>query len=81
MRLSTTTGALVAAAACSLLLAPAAHATSATDPYEVPFHHAKDLPITTDSWTGDTEKTCADIPADQDGWHFVLPKNATRSSS
>ncbi|OII70216.1 LPXTG cell wall anchor domain-containing protein [Streptomyces sp. CC77] len=76
MRLSTTTGALVAAAACSLLLAPAAHATNASDPYEVPFHHAKDLPITATSWEGSKEASCADVPADQDGWHFVLPKKA-----
>ncbi|MCH0538310.1 LPXTG cell wall anchor domain-containing protein [Streptomyces sp. MUM 203J] len=70
--LSKTTGALAAAAACSLLLAPAAHATETPDTYTIPLHQAKDLPLTATSWTGDKEQTCADIPADQDGWHFVL---------
>ncbi|GAA4916243.1 LPXTG cell wall anchor domain-containing protein [Streptomyces coeruleoprunus] len=73
--LTKTTGALVAAAACSLLLAPAAYAT--TDTYTVDLHQKKELPLTATSWTGDKEKTCADIPADKDGWHFVLPGKTT----
>ncbi|GLW56956.1 LPXTG cell wall anchor domain-containing protein [Kitasatospora phosalacinea] len=30
---------------------------------------------TTAAAFGEQEKTCADIPATQDGWHFVLPGN------
>jgi LPXTG-motif cell wall-anchored protein len=62
-------GALVAAMATSLVLAPAAFAA------EVPFHHEKDLPIAAADFPG--KGTCPGIDADQDGWHFVLPGKAT----
>ncbi|MEU9862756.1 LPXTG cell wall anchor domain-containing protein [Streptomyces sp. NPDC047971] len=63
-------GALVAAVAGSLVLAPAASASDS--PQVLPLHQAKDLPLTADEF-GTQEKTCADIPATKDGWHFVLP--------
>ncbi|MEU2181547.1 LPXTG cell wall anchor domain-containing protein [Streptomyces thermolilacinus] len=70
--LSKTTGALVAAAACGLMLAPAAHAAGG-DTYSPVLR--QELPrVATDEGAPQQEAgTCADIPADQDGWHFVLP--------
>jgi LPXTG-motif cell wall-anchored protein len=62
-------GALVAAMATSLVLAPAAFAA------EVPFHHEKDLPIVAADFPD--KGTCPGIEAGQDGWHFVLPGKAT----
>ncbi|MEU3451656.1 LPXTG cell wall anchor domain-containing protein [Streptomyces thermolilacinus] len=70
--LSKTTGALVAAAACGLMLAPAAHAAGG-DTYS-PVLRQEVPRVATDE--GAPQKgfgNCADIPADQDGWHFVLP--------
>ncbi|OEJ95904.1 LPXTG cell wall anchor domain-containing protein [Streptomyces thermolilacinus] len=72
--LSKTTGALVAAAACGLMLAPAAHAAGG-DTYS-PVLRQEVPRVATDE--GAPQKgfgNCADIPADQDGWHFVLPGN------
>ncbi|WP_137988896.1 LPXTG cell wall anchor domain-containing protein [Streptomyces vilmorinianum] len=60
-------GALVAAMAGSLVLAPAASAA------EVPFHHEKDLPLTAAEFENEGNEECPGIPDDKDGWHFVLP--------
>lgn len=75
MRILIRAGVVVAASSAALLLSSVAHAT--TDTYTVPLHQAKDLPLTATSWTGDKEKSCAGVPADRDGWHFVLPGNST----
>ncbi|MER7623619.1 LPXTG cell wall anchor domain-containing protein [Streptomyces sp. NPDC126503] len=68
-------GALVAAMAGSLVLAPAA---SASDSTTHPTLRQK-LPRTATTNDGGAPQKafgqCEDIPADQDGWHFVLPGN------
>ncbi|MEU9705840.1 LPXTG cell wall anchor domain-containing protein [Streptomyces sp. NPDC047981] len=71
-------GALVAAMAGSLVLAPAAFA--ADGPSTLPLHQAKDLPLAAGDFETQ-EKTCADIPATQDGWHFVLPGSGKGESA
>ncbi|MER5735436.1 LPXTG cell wall anchor domain-containing protein [Streptomyces sp. NPDC002262] len=60
---------LVAALAGSLALAPIASATGGKSTYELPLHQP--TPITA---AGFKQGECPDtIPADQDGWHFVIP--------
>lgn len=60
----------LAAAASSLLLAAGTAPASAADSYTVPLHQP--VPITAGSF-GKPEPACADIPATQDGWHFIAP--------
>lgn len=59
----------------ALLLAAGAAPAVADDTYTLPLH--QDLPLTATSQGVANEKKCADIPAGQDGWHFVLPGNST----
>ncbi|MEU5219071.1 LPXTG cell wall anchor domain-containing protein [Streptomyces sp. NPDC020807] len=66
-------GALVAALAGSLVLAPVSSASEAPKP--LPLHQIEELPLTASGWEGDKEEVCGDIPTNQDGWHFVLPGN------
>ncbi|MCB5167917.1 LPXTG cell wall anchor domain-containing protein [Streptomyces bambusae] len=61
--------------AASLFLAAGAAPAAAADTYTVPMHQA--LPVTATSAGVSHEPKCADIPANQDGWHFVLPGNST----
>ncbi|MEU9145863.1 LPXTG cell wall anchor domain-containing protein [Streptomyces sp. NPDC048349] len=78
MALSRIRRAAFAAAASSLLLAAAGTAPAfATDSYTVPLHQP--VPITADSF-GKPEPKCADIPATQDGWHFIAPGNPNEIS-
>ncbi|WP_405710234.1 LPXTG cell wall anchor domain-containing protein [Streptomyces xanthophaeus] len=59
-----------AVAASSLVVAAATAPAFADDSYTVPLHQP--VPITADSF-GKPEPKCADIPATQDGWHFIAP--------
>ncbi|MEU9375616.1 LPXTG cell wall anchor domain-containing protein [Streptomyces sp. NPDC048255] len=59
-----------AVAASSLLVAAGTAPAFATDAYTIPLHQP--VPITADSF-GKPEPKCADIPATQDGWHFIAP--------
>ncbi|MEU9107247.1 LPXTG cell wall anchor domain-containing protein [Streptomyces xanthophaeus] len=59
-----------AVAASSLLVAAGTAPAVADDSYTVPLHQP--VPITADSF-GKPEPKCADIPATQDGWHFIAP--------
>ncbi|MEU2393004.1 LPXTG cell wall anchor domain-containing protein [Streptomyces sp. NPDC007369] len=43
----------------------------------MPLHQAKDLPLFAAQFKGKPGETCGNIPATQDGWHFVLPGNST----
>ncbi|MFF4170900.1 LPXTG cell wall anchor domain-containing protein [Streptomyces sp. NPDC001744] len=62
-------GALVAAVAGSLILAPVASASGQT--YDLKLHQK--TPITAASY--EQGKCPSSIPADKDGWHFVIPGN------
>ncbi|WP_251058702.1 MULTISPECIES: LPXTG cell wall anchor domain-containing protein [unclassified Streptomyces] len=62
-------------AASLLLAAGAAPAFAADDTFTRQVHQT--LPLTATSNGVKNEKECADIPANQDGWHFVLPGNST----
>ncbi|MET9672385.1 LPXTG cell wall anchor domain-containing protein [Streptomyces sp. NPDC006482] len=63
-------GALVAALAGSLVLAPIASASEGPKP--LPLNQADKLPLTAGQFqNGD----CPPVPAGKDGWHFVLPGN------
>ncbi|MFD3664359.1 LPXTG cell wall anchor domain-containing protein [Streptomyces sp. NPDC058659] len=69
-------GALVAAATASLVLAPAAFASEGPKP--LPLHQVEDLPLT----AGEFEKgDCPTVPAGKDGWHFVLPGSGKGDSA
>ncbi|MER7462980.1 LPXTG cell wall anchor domain-containing protein [Streptomyces sp. NPDC097981] len=68
-------GAATLPVAASLLLAAGAAPAFADDTYTLPLHQP--LPLTATSQGVEHEKTCADIPASKDGWHFVLPGNST----
>lgn len=70
MSLSRIRRAVFAAAATSLVLAAGATPALATDAYTIPLH--QQLPIVADHF-GKPQPKCADIPASQDGWHFVAP--------
>ncbi|MFF1509178.1 LPXTG cell wall anchor domain-containing protein [Streptomyces sp. NPDC058326] len=62
-------GALVAAVAGSLVLAPLASASDGPKTYELPLHQP--TPITAAKFQ---QGECPDtIPAGKDGWHFILP--------
>ncbi|MER5206707.1 LPXTG cell wall anchor domain-containing protein [Streptomyces sp. NPDC002825] len=61
--------ALVAAMAGSLTLAPAAFASDGTHTY--PLHQPTPIVASDAPHDGD----CPTIPADKDGWHFVIPGN------
>ncbi|MFB7516371.1 LPXTG cell wall anchor domain-containing protein [Streptomyces sp. NPDC056144] len=64
-------GALVAALAGSLALAPVGSASEAPKPLRL--HQIEDLPLTAAEFGKDKqEKVCGNIPTNQDGWHFVL---------
>ncbi|WP_318210892.1 MULTISPECIES: LPXTG cell wall anchor domain-containing protein [unclassified Streptomyces] len=62
--------ALVAAMAGSLVLAPVASASEGPKP--LPLHQT--VPVTAAEFGKPGE--CKTIPADQDGWHFVIPGNS-----
>ena len=61
-------GALVAAVAGSLVLAPAASASEGPKVFELPLHQP--TPITA---AGFEKGECKTIPSDKDGWHFIIP--------
>ncbi|MFJ6797813.1 LPXTG cell wall anchor domain-containing protein [Streptomyces sp. NPDC091268] len=61
-----------AVAAASLVLSAGAVPAFAVDSPTVPLHQP--VPITAASF-GSKEAKCADIPASQDGWHFIAPGN------
>ncbi|WP_175411606.1 LPXTG cell wall anchor domain-containing protein [Streptomyces sp. TRM64462] len=69
--LSKSAGALVAAAACSLLLAPAAHATETSPELRQPLPRTADQADNAAPIQGRAH--CPGVPDGQDGWHFVLP--------
>lgn len=60
-------GALVAAVAGSLVLAPAASATDS--PVTLPLHQPTPITAADFGKGGD----CPTIPSDKDGWHFIIP--------
>ncbi|OEJ32312.1 LPXTG cell wall anchor domain-containing protein [Streptomyces subrutilus] len=70
MAFSRISRAAFAVAASSLLVAAGTAPAFATDAYTIPLHQP--VPITADSF-GKPEPKCADIPATQDGWHFIAP--------
>ncbi|MET9886612.1 LPXTG cell wall anchor domain-containing protein [Streptomyces sp. NPDC006430] len=59
----------------ALLLAAGTAPAVADDTYTLPLHQS--LPLTATSKGVENQKSCADIPATKDGWHFVLPGNST----
>ncbi|MFF5427522.1 MULTISPECIES: LPXTG cell wall anchor domain-containing protein [unclassified Streptomyces] len=68
-------GALVAAMAGSLVLAPAASASERPNPE---FNQQEQLPIS----AGEYEKgDCPPVASDKDGWHFVLPGSGKDDSA
>ncbi|WP_395361014.1 LPXTG cell wall anchor domain-containing protein [Streptomyces sp. YH02] len=69
--------ALVAAMAGSLVLAPVASASEGPKP--LPLHQIEDLPLTAEEFGGDGD--CPPVPADKDGWHFVLPGSGKDDSA
>ncbi|MGW0660975.1 LPXTG cell wall anchor domain-containing protein [Streptodolium elevatio] len=56
------------------VLATTAPAFAAGDTYSVPLHQPLPIKATDD---GVEQGECPGIPADKDGWHFVLPTNGT----
>ncbi|WP_411111434.1 LPXTG cell wall anchor domain-containing protein [Streptomyces sp. c-19] len=64
-------GALVAAVAGSLVLAPAASASEGKT-YELPLHQPTNPPISASEFAKEGED-CPGIPSDKDGWHFIIP--------
>ncbi|KOG08968.1 MULTISPECIES: LPXTG cell wall anchor domain-containing protein [Streptomyces] len=63
--------ALVAAMAGSVTLAPAAFASDAKT-YEYPLHQPTNPAISASDFAKEGED-CPPVPADKDGWHFVIP--------
>jgi LPXTG-motif cell wall-anchored protein len=63
-------GVLAASAAALMIGASAAPALADDHSYDAIFHHEKDLPILAAEF-GSQEKICANVPVNQDGWHFV----------
>ncbi|MGW0121016.1 LPXTG cell wall anchor domain-containing protein [Streptomyces sp. NPDC003327] len=65
-------GALVAAMAGSLALAPVASASESPKPVELPLHQPTNPPISASDFDKEGEE-CPGIPSDKDGWHFIIP--------
>ncbi|MEV7567802.1 LPXTG cell wall anchor domain-containing protein [Streptomyces tanashiensis] len=61
--------ALVAAMAGSVILAPTAFASDGSKTFTLPLHQPTPIAASEAGHDGD----CKTIPADQDGWHFVIP--------
>lgn len=70
--------AVLPAAASLVLLAGAAPAFATGGTRTVPLHQT--LPLTAANAGVDVVKKCADIPANQDGWHFLFPGNPNEAS-
>ncbi|BAJ26889.1 hypothetical protein KSE_10550 [Kitasatospora setae KM-6054] len=62
------------AAAGLISVAPAAGSAFASRGV-YPSQLRQPVPVTAAGFDGEHQKTCAEIPATQDGWHFVLPGN------
>ncbi|MFD1833381.1 LPXTG cell wall anchor domain-containing protein [Streptomyces desertarenae] len=74
MRTLTPTRAAAVAAAAALLLAPAAPAF-ATDTHSPELRQPLPRTATENDGAAPQESNCPTVPADKDGWHFVLPGN------
>lgn len=72
-RFLTPFGALVAAVTSCLVLAPAAAATGGSSSHPA---LRQELPVTAAEFAdGKAAEECPGVPADKDGWHFILPGN------
>jgi LPXTG-motif cell wall-anchored protein len=74
MRILTPTRAAAVAAAACMMLAPAAPAF-ATDTYSPELRQPLPRTATEGDGAAPQEDDCPTVPADKDGWHFVLPGN------